>query len=283
MATTETLAAHDALAISERELASVIKLVYEKSGITLHGGKRALILARLQKRLRAGGFNTFTDYLRHVETEAGGEEMVALLDAIATNHTSFFREVQHFDYLCKTVLPEWRKRGRPGLEVWSAACSTGEEPFTLGMTLLDHLPAAEHGKIRIRASDLSTKALAKARAAVYPMEKVQDLHPAVLRAHFEKGLGPQAGSARVKSHVRRLVTFEQRNLLDPVDLGVRFDVIFCRNVMIYFDRDVQQRVVSFLEGHLAEDGYLFISHSESLNGISHGLKTVAPAVFRRRP
>ncbi len=283
MATTDTLAAHDALAISERELASVIKLVYEKSGITLHDGKRALILARLQKRLRAGGFATFTDYLRHVETDPSGEEMVALLDAIATNHTSFFREAQHFDYLRKAVLPEWRKRGRPDLAVWSAACSSGEEPFTLGMTLLDHLPVADHGRIRIRASDMSTKALAKARTALYPMEKVQDLPAAVLRAHFEKGLGAQAGTARVKSHVRRLVTFEQRNLLDPVDLGQRFDVIFCRNVMIYFDHDVQQRVVSLLERHLTEDGYLFISHSESLNGITHGLKPVAPAVFRRRP
>lgn len=171
MATTDTLAAHDALAISERELASVIKLVYEKSGITLHDGKRALILARLQKRLRAGGFPTFTEYLRHVETDPSGEEMVALLDAIATNHTSFFREVQHFDYLRKAVLPEWQKRGRPSLDVWSAACSSGEEPFTLGMTLLDHLPVTDHGRIRIRASDMSTKALAKARAAVYPMER----------------------------------------------------------------------------------------------------------------
>ena len=282
MATTDVSASHDGLAISERELASVIKLVYDKSGITLHDGKRALILARLQKRLRAGGFTTFTEYLRYVDTDASGEEMVALLDAIATNHTSFFREVQHFDYLCQAVLPDWRKSGRPSLEVWSAACSSGEEPFTLGMTLVDHLPAADHGRIRIRASDMSTKALAKARAAVYPMEKVQDLPPAVLRAHFDKGLGAQAGTARVKTHVRRLVAFEQRNLLDPVDLGVRFDVIFCRNVMIYFDRDVQQRVVSLLERHLTENGYLFISHSESLNGTSHGLRSVAPAVFRRR-
>lgn len=270
------------LAISERELAGVIKLVYERSGITLHDGKRALILARLQKRLRAGGFPSFTAYLQHVESDTSGQELVALLDAIATNHTSFYRESQHFDYLVSTVIPAWQQSGRPTLDIWSAACSTGEEPFTIAMTLLDHLPAADHGRVRIRASDMSTKALARARGAVYPLEKVRDLPMSILRTHFEKGLGAQAGTARVKPHVRRMVTFEQRNLLDPAQLGQHFDVIFCRNVMIYFDRVVQQRVVSLLERHLVPEGYLFISHSESLSAVTHALRSVAPAVFRRR-
>jgi chemotaxis protein methyltransferase CheR len=273
-----------ALTLSDRELGAVIRLVYERSGITLHDGKRALVVSRLQKRLRAGGFHSFTDYLRFVEADQGGQELVALLDAIATNHTSFFREPQHFAYLVERVLPAWQERGggRP-LEVWSAACSTGEEPYTLAMVLRDHRPElGDPARCRILASDLSTKALARAAAAVYPVEKVQGLGRDLLRRHFERGLGAQSGLVRVAAGVRRLVSFTRRNLLDDRDMSRRFDAIFCRNVMIYFDKAVQQRVVSMLERHLAPSGVLVISHSESLNGLSHGLKWVAPAVYARR-
>lgn len=280
------MAVESAPSLTDRELAAVIRLVYERSGISLHDGKRALVVARLQKRLRAGGFRTFTDYLRFVQADASGQELVALLDAIATNHTSFYREPQHFQFLCDRVLPAWRARtpagGRP-FEVWSAACSTGEEPYTLAMAITDHMPElADRSRCRILASDLSTKALARARAAVYPMEKVEGLPRDLLRRHFERGLGAQEGVARVTDRLRRLVAFEQRNLLEIGDVGRRFDVIFCRNVMIYFDRAVQQRVVTMLERHLAPDGYLIISHSESLNSVSHGLQWVAPAVYGRR-
>ncbi|MGE3276432.1 MAG: protein-glutamate O-methyltransferase CheR [Vicinamibacterales bacterium] len=279
-----TTAVDAAPTLTDRELGAVIRLVYERSGITLHDGKRALVVARLQKRLRAGGFRSFTDYLSFVERDQSGQELVALLDAIATNHTSFYREAQHFEFLTTQVLPAWRERAKGrALEVWSAACSTGEEPYTLGMVITDAMPElADPARCRILASDLSTKALARARAAVYPMDKVQDLPRDILRRHFERGMGAQAGLARVGPAIRRLVTFEQRNLLEIGDVGRRFDVIFCRNVMIYFDKAVQQRVVSMLERHLAPDGHLVISHSESLNGVAHELKWVAPAVYRRR-
>ncbi|MGE0040528.1 MAG: protein-glutamate O-methyltransferase CheR [Vicinamibacterales bacterium] len=270
--------------LSDRELGAVIRLVYERSGITLHDGKRALVVSRLQKRLRAGGFRSFTDYLRFVEADRSGQELVALLDAIATNHTSFFREPQHFEFLVQRFLPAWQpRRGAAPLEIWSAACSTGEEPYTLGMVLVDHLPElGDPARCRILASDMSTKALARATSAVYPAEKVQDLPRDLLKRHFERGMGAQEGLVRVAKAIRRLVTFEQRNLLEIGDLGRRFDVIFCRNVMIYFDKAVQQRVVSMLERHLAPEGILVISHSESLNGLTHGLKWVAPAVYARR-
>lgn len=268
--------------LSDRELQAIVRLVYEKSGISLHDGKRALITARLQKRLRTGGFPSFGAYLKFVETDASGQELVTLLDAIATNHTSFFREAQHFAFLKETIVPAWRAAGRPALEIWSAACSTGEEPYTLVMTLAEVLQTGEMDRLRVLASDLSTKALARARAGVYPMDKVEGLPVDVLKKHFEKGLGAQAGTARVQAPVRKPVEFQQLNLLEIGDTGRRFDVIFCRNVMIYFDKAVQQRVVSMLERHLLPGGYLFISHSESLNGISHGLRWAAPAVYVRR-
>ncbi len=268
--------------ITDKELSAVIDLVYRKSGITLHDGKRALVTARLQKRLKAIGVRSYSDYLAYLDQDATGGELVMLLDAISTNHTSFFREPQHFDFLRDRVVPELLAQRRAGIDVWSAACSSGEEPYTLAMVLGEALPEAEAAQVRLLASDLSTKVLGLARAGVYKMERLRDVAPPLLRKYFEKGLGAQEGLARVKAPVRQRVRFEQLNLLEIGDLGTRFSVIFCRNVMIYFDRPVQQRVVSMLERHLLPGGYLFISHSESLNGISHDLRWMAPAVYRRR-
>jgi chemotaxis protein methyltransferase CheR len=265
--------------LTDRDLGQIVRLVYDRSGITLHEGKRSLVTARLQKRLRVHGFGTFSDYLKHVEGDQSGGELVELLDAIATNHTYFFREEQHFDLLTSRVVPEWRARaaGQP-MRIWSAACSTGEEPYTIAMTLRDMAPAPD---FTIVASDLSTKALRAAKTATYKLQGVESLPRETLRAHFEKGMGAQAGLARVAAPVRKHVTFRNLNLLEIGDLRERYDVVFCRNVMIYFDKQVQQRVVSMLERHITPGGYLFISHAESLNGITHGLRWVAPAVYQR--
>jgi chemotaxis protein methyltransferase CheR len=267
--------------LTDRELNAIVRLVYDRSGITLHAGKKALIVARLQKRVRAGGFASFSEYLEAVERDSSGAELGALLDAIATNHTSFFREEQHFRLLESRVLPPMIGRAEP-IRVWSAACSSGEEPTTLAVTMFETLPANEHGRVRLLASDLSTKALTTARAGVYKMDRVSTVPQPILRKYFERGMGAQAGLARVSASIRKAIEYRQLTLLEIGDLGERFDVIFCRNVMIYFDRDVQQRVVSMLERHLVPGGYMFISHSESLNGVSHGLKWVAPAAYQSK-
>jgi chemotaxis protein methyltransferase CheR len=264
--------------ITDAELTRIVRLVYERSGITLHAGKKALIVARLQKRLRAGQYQSFSEYLAAVEADGSGAELCALLDAIATNHTSFFREDQHFRLLESRVLPALAGRREP-IRVWSAACSTGEEPTTLAMTLAEAL--GEAGRARLLASDLSTKALAVARNGVYKLDRVSTVPKELLRKYFERGMGAQEGLARVSGALRQAIEYRQLNLLEIGDLGERFDVIFCRNVMIYFDHDVQQRVVAMLERHLAPGGHLFISHSESLNGIVHQLRWVAPAVYQR--
>ncbi|MEO5822645.1 MAG: protein-glutamate O-methyltransferase CheR [Vicinamibacteraceae bacterium] len=262
---------------TDRDLSAIIQLVYERSGITLHQGKRQLVTARLQKRVREGGFGSFAAYLAHVQADASGQSMTRLLDSIATNHTHFFREARHFDFLAEHV-PELQTRADGGeLEGWCAACSTGEEPYTIQMRLHE----AGHDAVRLLASDISTKALATARAAVYPMAKVADVPQPLLRSYFEKGLGDQAGLARVGLPLRRLIEFRALNLLEVGSLGRQFDFIFCRNVMIYFDKAIQQRVVTTLERHLKPGGYLFIAHSESLNGITHGLDPIIPAVFRK--
>ncbi len=273
-----SLAADATLDLTERDLSTIIKLVYERSGIALHQGKRELVTARLQKRVRAGGFASFAAYIAHVQADPSGAAMTTLLDSIATNHTHFFREARHFDFLAGRM-PELRARCQGGVvEGWSAACSTGEEPYTILMRLAE----AGHEDVRMLASDISTKALATARAGVYPMAKVADVPAPLLRSYFEKGLGEQNGLARVGAPLRQRVEFRALNLLEIGSLGRQFDFVFCRNVMIYFDKATQQRVVSMLEQHLRPGGYLFIAHAESLNGLTHGLEPVVPAVFRQR-
>jgi len=275
------MTAADAIATlepTERDLSAIIQLVYQRSGISLHHGKRELVTARLQKRVRAGGFPSFAAYLAHVKADRSGQAMTTLLDAIATNHTHFFRESKHFDILVEHV-DQLKARSRDAaVDGWSAACSTGEEPYTILMQLRE----AGHESTRLLASDISTKALAKARAGVYPMARVADVPLPLLRRYFEKGLGEQEGLARVALSLRQQVDFRALNLLEIASLGRQFDFIFCRNVMIYFDKPIQQRVVTMLERHLKPGGCLFIAHSESLNGIVHGLEPLQPAVFRKR-
>jgi chemotaxis protein methyltransferase CheR len=271
------------LRLSDRDLQTIVRIVYERSGITLTEAKRLLIVARLQKRLRAGGFATFRDYVRYVEADTDGDELTALLDAIATNHTSFFRESQHFDYLAQQVVPDWlAARDGSMLTGWSAPCSTGEEAYSIAITLLEATPQADHGRLRLDACDLSTRAVRAAKSAVYPLERVRGIPRPILQKYFERGMGEQAGLARVRRSVRSLVDIRIQNLLEIESLGKTYAFIFCRNVMIYFDRSIQQRVVSMLERRLSAGGYLFIAHSESLNGIQHGLQWVAPATYRKR-
>ena len=265
--------------LSDRDLAIIVGLVYEKSGITLHSGKRALVSARLQKRMRQIGAASFRDYVKWVQTDDSGDELTAMIDAITTNHTSFFREPQHFDYLADVVLPPLLRRGLPILG-WSSACSTGEEPYTIAMTALERFGEDAFRSLRLLASDLSTQALARARAGHYKLEKTAGVPRHLVLKYFHKS-GNGADGLQVAAPLRQMVEFRQLNLLRPAPPGPPFDFIFCRNAMIYFDQPVQQRVVDALESRLAPGGYLFTSHSESLNSVRHGLSWVAPAVYRR--
>ena len=268
--------------LTDGDMRKISTLVYEKSGIALRDSKRALVIARLQKRLRHGGFRSFAEYFNYLERDRSGGELTAVLDAITTNHTSFFREIDHFHLLAHRIVPALLagSGGRP-ITGWSAACASGEEAYSIAITLLDHVPVAQYGRLRLVASDLSTSALGIARRGVYPMDRVVQLPRVTLQRHFERGLGEQDGLARLKTHVRRLVEFRRLNLIEIQSLAGTFDFIFCRNAMIYFDQESRQRVVSMLERHIAPDGYLFVSHSEGLSDISHRLRWCAPGVYRR--
>jgi chemotaxis protein methyltransferase CheR len=268
--------------LSDRDLATITRLVYVSSGITLHSGKRALVTARLQKLLKQSGCGTFREYIRHLQDDKSGSELTAMLDAIATNHTAFFREPQHFEFLAKVVLPSLRAREETTpILGWSAACSSGEEAYTIAMTAYEVFGGDSGRPLRLLASDLSTKALTRAVAGIYKAERLDGVPRHLVPRYFEKGGDLPAGTVRIAERIRRVVEFRQLNLLEAPPPGRPLDFIFCRNVLIYFDRSIQQGVVQRLEERLAPGGYLFTSHSESLNGVTHGLTWVAPAVYRR--
>lgn len=273
--------------MKDSEFEFIRNLVYEHSRIQLGPDKRELVTARLGKRLRATELATITDYCQLLKGHTRDEELSHLIDAISTNHTFFFRESPHFEYLREHVLPELLQRNKterwPRLYAWSAASSSGEEPYSIAITLAEAL----HGtgwNWHIEGTDISHRILAKAQAAIYRQDVVAKLPQPCIRAHFQKGIGPQEGSYRVKPAIRQHLEFHRLNLLDgEPPFRDPFHFIFCRNVMIYFDRATQEELVNKLARRLIPGGYLFVGHSESLSGIKHPLQSVRPAIYRRTP
>jgi chemotaxis protein methyltransferase CheR len=271
---------------TEREFAGYQRLVYREAGIWLSEAKKALLVGRVSRRLRELGGMSFGDYLkRAVEDET---ERVRLLDALCTHETHFFREPRHFELLEREVLPRWRERGDTGMgegrrvRVWSAGCSSGEEPFSLAMVLRHHLPAEEGWDIQILATDLSTRVLERARQALWPVDKAEEIPKPYLRAYMLRGVGSQEGKMKAGPELRSLVRFQRVNLNDGQGVVGRFDLIFCRNVLIYFDMASKTRAVERLLSHLSPQGLLFLGHSESLTGPGWGVRTVIPTVYAPR-
>ncbi len=265
--------------LTAAEFGRIRALAYQKFGLDLRQGKEELVAARLGKQLRRLGLRTFRDYCAYVESEATGQAMVEMIDALTTNHTSFLREAAHFEFLRSTVLKEWRDR--PWLDVWSAACATGEEPYSIAISLLEQLGSARQPRVRILASDISTRALDTARSAVYQAERLEGMPQAVMQRHFLKGDGRWRGWYRLRRAVREIVEFRRMNLNEPFPELPKFGVIFCRNVMIYFDRETQDRLVAKMIERLEPGGYLIIGHSESLLKTVQPLAYVQPAVYRK--
>jgi len=276
-----TLDATSCLTLKANEFAKIRQLAYNTFGLDLRAGKETLVSARLGKHIRRSGCRSFDEYYEHVVGDVTGDALIDLIDALTTNHTSFFREAAHFGFLRKTFLPEWKSRG--SIDIWSAACSTGEEPYSIAMSVLEELGAVSPSKIQILATDISTRVLATAEKGIYPAERLEGLSPVLLRSYWLRGEGDFTGCYRVKKEVRALVDFRRLNLLEPDSQIGHFQLIFCRNVMIYFDKATQQRVVSHLVAHLQPGGYLLTGHAESLTGIAHGLRYVQPAVYRKTP
>lgn len=269
--------------LKDSEFEKIRCLVYEKCGINLHEGKKELVNARLQKRLQEGKFKSFGHYYRYVITEEGTDELIRMIDSISTNLTYFFREDSHFQKmtdLLPAIMEAALGRKTRILRIWSAGCSTGEEPYSIAVTILENLNKVPFD-VRILATDISTRVLQIAESGIYPEEKTKDITPAILKKYFQKGEGNRAGYCRVKKEIKDMVKFKRFNLMNLPPQDIFFDVIFCRNVMIYFDKPTQEAVVNRLYNSLVKGGYFFIGHSESLTSLNHHFKYIAPSLYRK--
>ncbi|HSW47306.1 MAG TPA: protein-glutamate O-methyltransferase CheR [Phycisphaerae bacterium] len=269
---------NDIAELTDSEFERVSELVKALCGINLHQGKKELLKARLSKRVRMLGMSGFDEYIRRVEADSDGDELVVMLDAISTNLTNFFREPAHFEYLSERVIPEVATRR---LRVWSAGCSSGEEPYTIAIVLQEHLPEPLGWDVKILATDLSTRVLAQARRGAYPAERLKDFSGLLLSRYFTCVQTRPERVYQLNDAVRRMVTFARLNLMDAWPMRGPFDVVFCRNVMIYFDKPTQSRLVNRFWELLAPGGILFVGHSESLAGVKHRFEYVQPTVYRR--
>ena len=264
------------IAISDREFADFQEFVYQSAGITLSSAKKALVSGRLLKRLRHYQLSSYRDYFQMIMSGQEPAELQTALDLLTTNETYFFREPQHFDYLRTTILPA-RKPG-DAFRIWSAACSSGEEPYTLAMVLADNLGTTPWD---IVASDISSRVLASAQAGQYSMERAEKITKAYLKSYCLKGVGSQAGTFLIDPKLRSRIRFLSVNLNASLPQVGTFDVIFLRNVMIYFNAETKRQVVDRLLSVLKPGGHFIISHSESLHGITDQLKMVRSSIYRK--
>jgi chemotaxis protein methyltransferase CheR len=271
--------------LSDIDFRRFSSLVYEKCGIHLRQGKKELVRARLGKRMREKGFDDFKAYYRFLTRDETGNELVKMLDAISTNLTNFFREQQHFDFLENDVFPNYvadREAGRRRRRLfWSAGCSSGEEPYSLAMCLLEYFGDGVSRDMRVLATDISTKVLAQAKSGVYRAARLENVPKGILRKYFHRGYGKHEGYFRVKPLLKKAVQFRRVNLVEPFSFKRAFDLIFCRNVMIYFDRSTQGALVNKFYNALRGGGYLFVGHSETLTGIDHPFTYIRPSIYRK--
>jgi chemotaxis protein methyltransferase CheR len=271
--------------LSNSDLGRLRTLILEQSGINLSAEKKTMLELRLKPRLRLLNIPSYREYCLYVFSGTGQRDEIApLLDAVSTNKTDFFREPEHFDYLTRASLPELmrdKSSGRP-LLAWSAGCSSGEEPFTLSMVLTEYGNSHPGFRFSVLATDLCTTVLDKARRAIFNSEVIGPVPPELRRKYFLRSRNRESSQVRIVPELREMVEFRHLNFMNAdYCLNDKMDVIFCRNVIIYFDRPTQDRILRKLWHNLTPGGYLFLGHSETLSGVDVPLSQVAPSAYRK--
>lgn len=273
--------------LSETEFRKIASYIEKNVGIKMPPEKRLMMQSRLTSRLKALQLDSFKQYIDYVFSgkDTDNHEIIMMIDAMTTNLTEFFREPQHFDFMRNVALPEFAAQGRGKIKIWSAGCSTGQEPYTLSMVMSEFIRQNPTSSIRdysVLATDISTKVLDKAASAIYPMDAVKGIPKQTMHQYFLKGKDPKNPSVRLKQEIRNRVNFMRLNFMDD-DYGFRdtLQIIFCRNVLIYFDKTNQERVINQFLRYLEPGGYLFLGHSETIFGMTLPFRTVAPTVFQR--
>ncbi len=267
---------------TDSDFQKIRKLVLEHTGICLSDIKQEMVYSRLARRLRQLNLATFKDYLELLQ-KSDSEEIVSFINSITTNLTSFFREQHHFDYLKSKLLPGLMQRNADTrkIRIWSAGCSTGEEPYSLAITIKETIPDNLGWDVKILATDLDTDVLATGREGIYSLERVNGLPASTLKRWFYKGKGARLGMVKASSELRDMIMFKQLNLMGdwPVKAGI--DIIFCRNVVIYFDKPTQRRLFDRYANTLKDNGYLFVGHSETLYKVSDRFKLLGKTIYKR--
>ena len=259
--------------IAHADFQRVRKIIHNYCGIFINEGKEALVQSRLMKRMRMLGIATFGEYLDMIERERPGGEFLSFVDVLTTNKTSFFRENKHFDYIAREIFPEMSSRP---VKWWSAGCASGEEAVTMSILLSEHKKARN---VKILATDISREVLRTAKSGIYSDYKISDVPPGLLAKYFQK---LEDNSFQVQSELMRMITYGRLNLNDSWPMKGPFQIIMCRNVMIYFNRDTQEQIIRKFYELLEPGGYVFLGHSESMNANALGFNNVAPAAYRKK-
>ncbi len=268
--------------LTELQFGKICRLVEALSGISLNAGKKELVKARLGKRLRVLGLRNYKEYIDYLKSDTTGSELTTMLDVISTNLTSFFREADHFEYLAERILASKGGDGNPcRLRIWSAGCSSGEEPYSIAITVREALPKSQLWDVKILATDLSMRMLEQAKRGTYTRERLETVPPMLRSKYFTTIETDTERRHRVRDTLRGIVHFSRLNLMDDWPMRGPFDIIFCRNVMIYFNKSTQAMIVGRFRDLLAPGGTLFIGHSESLTGIHHQFQYVQPTVYQK--
>ncbi|MDH4129855.1 MAG: protein-glutamate O-methyltransferase [Spirochaetota bacterium] len=274
--------------LSNNDFKKLRDLVYKNSGINLQEDKMSLMSARLGSILRSRKINSYSDYYDLVQKDESGQELIILLDAMTTNQTYFFREINHFNFLKDNILPEIieikKKLHDNKISLWSSACSSGEEPYSMALTIKDYFTKNIQNinwTLNILATDLSTRMLKKAEAGIYHKNEFAKVQDHLIKQFFQYGVDQWKDYLRVKKDIRNIINFKRLNLLENWNQLGSFDIIFCRNVLIYFDRNSQEKLIYKFYNQLNPNGYLIIGHSESLFNVKHKFKYIKPTIFKK--
>lgn len=272
---------NDSYPFSDHNFNTLRKIVGEQTGISLSDHKRDLVYGRLTKRLRKLGLSSFDQYCDMLVNNPG-DEMEHFTNAITTNLTSFFRENHHFEYLQSLITDELLPHNlHTGLRIWSAGCSTGEEPYSIAMTLREAIPNIDRLDIRILATDLDSNVVKHAANGVYTESRIESMDKDKLRRWFHKGKGEQAGHVKVRAELQKLITFKQLNLMQNWPMQGQFDIVFCRNVVIYFDKPTQSVLFERFANQIKDNGHLIIGHSENLNNVTDRFSLIGKTIYRK--
>jgi chemotaxis protein methyltransferase CheR len=266
--------------IGDKDFRYLQQLVYREAGINLTDAKRCLVQTRIGKLMRRNYINGYNALFTLLEQDKSGKTLEMVLDAISTNHTFFFREDAHFSFLAQRIIPEMVKnQQKKHIRIWSAASSSGEEPYSIAITMMESLTAYPGVSFSVFASDISVTVLDKARKGIYPFEEIQYMPDTLQRKYFQRGKGQFTHLVKLKDSIKDKVTYARHNLLEPLQTQENFDIVFCRNVMIYFDNPTKEKIVSLIATKMNKGGYFINGHSESLGAIKHPFKMVQPTIY----